>query len=243
MPLQNLCSLLTNTSKTIIKGIISFKKAFLLFFLVFLISLIILFFAHFSPMVTLELADSRATPWGIVTSIFTHLNFEHLASNMIGLFIWIFLFAFTNSTFKQEINRKAEKFFIVSTVLSAITSNIIWLLLTPASAVGASGLVYATLGALLGFTFFNGVQVINFSKFKLQPFAVGYMILVNLLIFCLLLLYLFTSPVSFLSIGEGVNAYAHGLSFYFAFVAISFWYLVYARKHSVLVHGKNRSKD
>jgi membrane associated rhomboid family serine protease len=234
--------LLKNWAKTVINGICNFKKLFLLFFLVFLISAITLLLTQFLPTLTLVLADSRTTPWGIVTAIFIHSSFEHFTSNIVFLFIFTFCFAFVNSTFNQEINRTTEKFFIASTLISAIASNVIWLILSPDPSVGASGLVYATEGSLFGFTLFNGLEVRNFSKLKLQPFAVVYMVFVNCLIFCVLMFHLFTSPASFLSVGEGVNVYAHGLSFYFAFFAVFVWNWVYARKHSILVDGQNPQK-
>jgi membrane associated rhomboid family serine protease len=50
----------------------------------------------------------------------------------------------------------------------AIFSNVLWIFLIPNPTIGASGLLYAVEGVLLGFSLFNGLQFLNFSKFKKQ---------------------------------------------------------------------------
>lgn len=231
---QKLILLIKTAINNIIKGTLSFKLTFIVFFIVFSLSTMIFVASVFYPNIDTMLGASMHTPWGIVSSIFTHTNFMHYALNMAGLLMFVLLFAIVNSTFEPKANKTTEIYFIISCFVFAVISNIIWIFYVPQSSIGASGLVYATQGSLLGFTFVNGVQTLNFKKLRNQSLEVLYIIFLNLAVFLILLVWLFVAPDSFLSLGKGVNPIAHGLSFYLAFVAAFFWFLIHGRKESIL---------
>jgi hypothetical protein len=81
-----------------------------------------------------------------------------------------------------ENKRKIESFFLASSFGSAMISNILWLLATSKSSVGASGLVYATEGSLLGFSLVNGLQLLYFSKLRAQKLSTIFVVMMNLLV-------------------------------------------------------------
>lgn len=117
---------LKTASSIIGKGVLDFKRVFLTYAFILLINGIIYLLLQVYPNLENSLAASKLTPWGIITSIFTHSNLSHFASNMVGLFLFMFLFAFCNSTFHLNIKRRIERFFLVSAFLFAIFSNILW---------------------------------------------------------------------------------------------------------------------
>jgi len=177
---------------------------------------------------------SRATPWGIVTSIFVHSSPIHLAYNMVGLFAYTLLFAVCNSSLTSETKRRIQSFFLVCAFGSAVASNIFWVFLTSQPSLGASGVVYAVQGVLLGFSLINGLSILNWEKFKTQEKSTKLMVLFNLLVLISLLVQIFLSPEIFLSVGVGVNVVAHGFSFYLSLV-ITFVWNNYVKKVSILV--------
>lgn len=186
------------------------------------------------PQINSILATSRATPWGIVTSIFAHSSLFHLASNMVGLLVYALLCAFCNSSLPTETKKRIQSFFLICAFGSAIASNIFWVFLTSQSSLGASGLVYAAQGVLLGFSLMNGLSILNWRKFKAQEKSTKLMVLFNLLVLVSLLSQIFLSPEIFLGVAAGVNVVAHGFSFYSSLV-ITFVWNHYIKKVSILV--------
>jgi membrane associated rhomboid family serine protease len=209
---------------TIVRGTFAFRRIFLTYIVVLLISGLV--YAVFSvyPSINSILEDSRSTPWGIVTSIFAHSSLGHITLNMSVLLVFVFLFAFCNCTFPSQDKRKIESFFLVSSFGSAMVSNVLWLLVTSNSSVGASGLVYAAEGNLLGFSLANGLQFLYFSKLKAQKPSIVFIVIMNLLIFVLFAYQIFLNPAIFLSIGQGINIIAHGVSFLLCFFISILWY-------------------
>jgi len=180
------------------------------------------------------LAASRTTPWGIITSIFVHSSPIHLAYNMVGLFAYTLLFVICNSSLTSETKRRIQSFFLVCAFGSAIASNVFWVFLTSQPSLGASGVVYAVQGVLLGFSLINGLSILNWKKFKTQEKSTKLMVLFNLLVLISLLSEIFLSPQIFLSVAVGVNIVAHGLSFYLSLVTTFVWNN-YVKKVSILV--------
>jgi membrane associated rhomboid family serine protease len=216
-------------STAITKGIIAFKKLFLAYGIVLSISgLVYAVFSVYSN-INSVLEDSRSTPWGIVTSIFAHSSLDHITLNMSVLFVFVFLFAFCNCTFPSQDKRKIEAFFLVSSFGSAIIANALWLFVRNNPSVGASGLVYATEGNLLGFSLANGWQLFYFSKLKAQKPSIVLIVIMNLLVFVLFSYRIFLEPSIFLSVGQGVNIIAHGVSFLLCFSISILWYHLFAR--------------
>jgi membrane associated rhomboid family serine protease len=186
------------------------------------------------PPINSILAASRATPWGVVTSIFVHLSLTHLASNMIGLFVYTLLFAFCNSSLTPENKRKIEPFFLICVFGSAIAANICWVCLTPARSLGASGIVYAVQGVLLGFSLINGLSILDWKRFKIQKKSTQFIILINIVVIILFLSQILLSPRIFLSVAVGVNILVHFVSFYLS-LAITIVWNRYIKKISVFV--------
>lgn len=209
---------------TIAKGILAFRRVFLIYIMVLLISGLVYAVFLVYPNLNSMLEDSRSTPWGIVTSIFAHSSLGHITLNMSVLLVFVFLFAFCNCTFPSQDKRKIESFFLVSSFGSAIIANVLWLFVTNNPSVGASGLVYATEGNLLGFSLFNGLQFLYFYKLKVQKPTTVFIVIMNLLVFALFAYQIFLNPAIFLSIGQGVNIIAHGVSFLLCFFISILWY-------------------
>jgi membrane associated rhomboid family serine protease len=115
-------------------------------------------------------------------------------------------------------------FFLSSSFLFAVFSNILCIFITPMSSIGASGLLYAMEGCLVGFTLANGLQIFNFLKLKTQSTSIICMVIVNIFVSFVTLIQIMQNPEIFLSVGESVNVIAHGVSFLFGFFASIPWY-------------------
>ena len=214
--------------------IYDFRRVFLACALILAFSIVLYIISLVYPQINSILAISRATPWGIVTSIFAHSSLIHLASNMVGLFAYTLLFAFCNSSLTFDDKRRIQSFFLVCVFGSAIASNIVWVYLTSQLSHGASGIVYAVLGVSLGFSLINGVSILSWKRFKTQKKITKFMVEFNLLVLILLLSEIVLSPEIFLSVAVGVNVFAHGISFYLSLI-ITFVWNNYVRKVSILV--------
>jgi membrane associated rhomboid family serine protease len=212
---------------TVTSGILDFKRIFLTYISVLLTSGIVYAVSQVYPNIGSMLSASRSTPWGIITSIFAHSDLSHLAFNMGSLFLLMLLFAFCNSTFHLHNKKRIELFFLVSIFVFAIISNILWIIFRPNPSIGASGLVYAVEGTLVGFSFANGIQVCNLSKFKNQRISTATIVLMNIVVFAILFAQILLNVDSFLSVGQGVNIIAHGASFLLGFfVSVPWYYLI-----------------
>ena len=95
-----------------------------------------LFFNFFG----LSASSLLSQPWTIVTNLFIHASFGHIFANMLTLYFY--------GTYL--INLVGEKKFFLIYFLGGILGNIAFLLLAPsyATAIGASGAVFAVGGAL-----------------------------------------------------------------------------------------------
>jgi membrane associated rhomboid family serine protease len=214
-------------ASTVTRGILDFKRIFLIYISVLLTSGIVYAVSQVYPNINSMLSASRSTPWGIITSIFAHSDLSHLAFNMGSLFLLMLLFTFCNSTFHFNSKKRIEMFFLVSIFMFAIISNILWIVFRPDSSIGASGLVYAVEGILVGFSFANGIQVCNFSKFKNQRIPTALIVLTNIAVFAVLFAQILLNPNIFLSVGQGINLIAHGVSFLLGlFASVPWYYLI-----------------
>jgi hypothetical protein len=155
---------------------------------------------------------------------------------MVGLFAFVVFFTLCNFVFLTNEKREIEKFFLISSFSSAVLSNIVWILFTPQASGGASGLLFAMEGSVIAFAFFNGLHVLAFSKFRVQKPVTMFVVLMNLVVLATLLGQFFFAPEIFLSLGEGINPIAHGLSFYLSLIVTGIlcsWFY-FARKCSIL---------
>ena len=168
------------------------------------------------------LVASRSTPWGIVTSLFVHSDLGHLVMNMAGLFSFFLVFSFTNYFLPYEEKARRISYFIVALLASTVFSNVIWIVLVDISTIGASGLVYASEGAVTGFCLTNFWNVYSNVRFAETRSKTGVM-LVNLLVFLSICVWMVFYTNSFLSYGRDINVLIHGSSFVLAFILAIEW--------------------
>jgi membrane associated rhomboid family serine protease len=217
----------------IVKSTLEFKRIFLVCFLVLFTCVLVFLILQAYPNLENTLSASRSSLWGIFTAVFTHSDLSHLTNNMVLLSFFIFLFALCSSTFNLQSKRKIESFFLVSIFACAVLANILWIALTPNRSIGASGLVYAVEGSLASFSLYNGLQLLDFSKFKTQSISIKYVVFLNILACLSVLIQIVLSPVIFLNIGQNINSTAHGSSFLLGFFISPFWYYFF-KKISIL---------
>ena len=187
----------------------------------FILCLIIFLFGLAFPWFNLLLVASRSTPWGIFTSIFIHNDLLHLVRNMVGLFSFFLIFSFTNYFLpsKEKINRVS--FLTITLLTSTVLSNLIWILIVKIGTIGASGLVYASEGAVTGFCLVNFWDLYELGKTKASR-KTG-VLLVNLSIFILVCIWMIFYTYSFLSYERDANVLIHGSSFVIAFILAIEW--------------------
>jgi membrane associated rhomboid family serine protease len=223
-------STITSMMKTVFvemrKGILGFKRVYLFLIAAIAVSGMVYAFSLLYPSLNASLSASANTPWGIVTSIFTHSSFDHYSSNMFGLTILIAIFVFANCSLLGQKKVKVENFFIATALIAAVSANVLWISVKNIPSVGASGLLYAVNGIVLGFALFNGLQFLDFKKFKSQRLLVMTMVFVNTILAVALLAQVLLNPELFLNVGAGVNVIAHGVSFLIGMFAAFFWCLI-----------------
>jgi membrane associated rhomboid family serine protease len=217
----------------IVKGTLEFKRVFLVYSLILVTCVLVFGILHVYPNLENTLSVSRSTPWGIITAIFTHSNLSHLTNNLALLFFFMFFFALCSSTFNLQSKRKIETFFLVSIFVFAVLANILGIVLTPNRSIGASGLVYAVEGSLASFSLYNGLQLLNFSRFKTQSISTKYIVFLNILACLSVLIQIVQSPAIFLNVGQNINSTAHASSFLLGFFISPFWYYL-TKKISIL---------
>jgi len=201
------------------QGMLAFRKVYLFLFAVVEANTVTYARSLLFPGIVDLLSVSARTPWGIVTSIFVHTSFSHYAYNMATLAFFTMLFTFCNSALSSSRN-KLGVFFVASTLICAIISNILWVASRDGLSLGASGLVYAVVGNVLGFSLFNGFQVLNFKKLQVQRQLVVFIVLIDIVIAVLLLAQIVLNPQLFLNLGKGANTLAHGASFLLGMFAV-----------------------
>jgi hypothetical protein len=178
---------------------------------------------------------SRATPWGIFTSIFIHENFSvHFLPNAVFLLILCLYFALTNEEQSRDAKTGRSRFFAIMTFAGAALANALFIIFAPlASSYGASGAVYASMGVVLGFALDNvvpkGNNLHDIMAFYKNKKNIG-MVLTNLLIFSVFLWIIVTDPSLFLARGGNANVFAHGIAFIAAFIITTPVYTFFARR-------------
>jgi membrane associated rhomboid family serine protease len=229
MPKQPLSIILSNMKRLFVemgKSMLGFKRVYLFLLFAIAVSGSIYALSQFIPDLTTALSASPWTPWGVVTSIFTHANFDHYFNNMLGLTILTVIFVFANCSLMGQKKVRVENFLIATSLIAAVASNILWIGITVIPSEGASGLLYAVNGVVLGFALSNGLQFLELKKFKTQRYLVMTMVFVNTVLSFALLAQVFQNPQLFLNIAAGVNVVAHGVSFLIGMFATFFWCLI-----------------
>jgi membrane associated rhomboid family serine protease len=184
----------------------------------------------------LWLSDDR--PWGILTSVFTHADPDHIVSNLLGFVLASGLFAVVSAVNSVEGRRRWSRVFLWLVFLSGFVANVIqypWLLWHPDfNSWGASGIVYGAFGVLLAASLRSVPAHLHViarehrrwtgkrRRRRLFKFDRGSLAtlpgLVCLAVVTSFLLSIFTNPGEFLGVGPGVNVLAHGLGFLIGFL-------------------------
>ena len=167
------------------------------------------------------LVASRSTPWGIITSLFVHSDLGHLVMNLIGLFSFILVFSFTNYYRPSDEMFSRVHFFIIAILAATVLSNVLWIIIANMGSIGASGLVYASEGAVTGFCLVNFWDIYSGAK-DISTGKRGF-ILINLFFFLAICGWMVFYTNSFLSYGRDVNVLIHGSSFVLAFIFAIEW--------------------
>jgi len=204
------------------KSLPKFKAVFLTFFVVLILSIIIYGASLTNPALSDIFVASPRTSWGIVTSIFTHLGIQHLTLNLTALFGYFAIFVTSNIFLPNKESERRVRFFLLTIFIMSIISNLVWMFLMPnINTTGASGLVFASEGAVMGFALLNSFRLIDIGNYrsKRQKWLLAIYIY-NLAVFVFLFLYIILAPSLFLSVAPGVNVFVHGIAFYMNFVAV-----------------------
>jgi membrane associated rhomboid family serine protease len=167
------------------------------------------------------LVASRSTSWGVITSLFVHSDLSHLVMNLIGLFSFVLVFSFTNYYLPSDEVVSRVHFFIIAILAATVLSNILWIIVANMGSIGASGLVYASEGAVTGFCLVNFWDL--YSDVRIKSTGKRGDLLVNLLVFLAICGWMVFYTNSFLSYGREVNILIHGSSFVIAFILTIEW--------------------
>jgi membrane associated rhomboid family serine protease len=105
-----------------------------------------------------QLMASRTNLLGLVVSIFSHWDMTRLQENAQTLLFLAVIYPFTN--FSQETTERVRRssWFAVVVFPLAVIVNVLSVLLSPASSLGASGLVMAGFGIAFAFFLLNSIH-------------------------------------------------------------------------------------
>jgi len=172
---------------------------------------------------------SGQTPWGIFTSLFVHTSFDDLALNMIGILVFSALFAATNLLLQKQEKRERSIYMLAGAFLMAMLSNAFWVWLIPTiGTTGASGIVFALQGSVLGFALLNslGLRNIRGEQDLGRRIQLAGFYLFNLVVFVAFFLQIDLAPKIFLNVGTAVNVVVHGIAFLGNFMLAILWHPV-----------------
>lgn len=170
---------------------------------------------------------SPSTPWGILTSAFTHAELGHLVSNLEGFALSVLLFIPVVSVHSPDIRRRWSRAFLWLVFLSGIGANLIeypTTLVGPGSSSwGASGIVYGSLGVVLAGALLSlpghlktMTKRRSKKKRKLRFNRKSWRELRAIFVLSLLMAFLIailTNTGRFLNVGPGIDVFAHGVGF------------------------------
>ncbi|MBC7218818.1 MAG: rhomboid family intramembrane serine protease [Hadesarchaea archaeon] len=176
---------------------------------------------------------SADRPWGIITSAFSHVDLDHIVSNVVGFIFAAALFVLINLNKSEKARRRLSNRFLLLAFVAGITANLLqypfFLLRTGKSSYGASGIVYGALGIVFSCALHDLPSNIRFiarerrrlaarTKKRRSPrFTIGGVKFFSSLfaisvVVSLLLLVLFDIS-AFLNIAPEVDVFAHGVGF------------------------------
>jgi len=184
---------------------------------------------------------SADRPWGILTSAFSHVDPEHIISNVEGFLLAAVFFILINVNNSPRVKRRLSRKFLLLSFLAGIGANLLeypFALANPEiSSFGASGIVYGALGIV----FANALQqlpvhfrvirkwfgtkkggISRLNKWLQEVFP-------SLLAFSYalsILLMLFFDISGFLNVAPEVDIFAHGVGFLIGFLGFTVWQLL-----------------
>ncbi len=179
---------------------------------------------------------SADRPWGIITSAFTHAELEHLTNNLVGFTFSSVLFVLANAINRPALRRRWAVAFFLLPFIAGIGANAIeypLVLLRPSNSWGASGVVYGSIGVLLGSSIRNlPIYISAISKerrssrkCKVRGLSKVFrkslrntLYILSPAIAATFLLYIVLDPSGFLSEGPNVDVLAHGFGFLIGFL-------------------------
>ena len=161
----------------------------------------------------------RWRPWGVVSAIFVHFEADHYPANLGGLVGFLGFLALANWSFELAAGRRIL-FPIGAMFLNAASANLLSVLIIPPSSpgsspFGASGLVYALIGATVGLALLNVPFYWRLMRRVIRneedsPRFVRALLATNLFLCSFLLFLLY--PAQFFGVGQS-NALGHLVSF------------------------------
>jgi membrane associated rhomboid family serine protease len=190
----------------------SFRPAFDAFLVVLIPSAVLLVLTSVDQSLYDLLSASRNTPWGIFTSIFVHSGLVHFGGNMAVFFAFLLLFLKLEEDLPPEHQHKDSRFLGWSIFLCGMLANFLFLIVSSGSSAGASGVVYACEGVIMGFAF-----LMIFNGQKRQQLR-------GLILFAVLFAFFLLFRADFLSAGPGVDVFVHFWGFYLGFSSVAVLY-------------------
>jgi membrane associated rhomboid family serine protease len=161
------------------------------------------------------LRASWSKPWGLVTAIFVHANFDHYIANMTGLLIFLPFLVAANWSLEHALGRRRVSVSAWVPFASAVLANLLVFVIQPGSSpFGASGVVYAIIGVTVGLSLANllhyAMILIQRAKADRETRVLSFE---NAVVFGTLFILVLSSPAGFAGVGTGVNAAGHILAF------------------------------
>jgi len=188
-----------------------FREVFLAFLLFATFNSIIFTAIYFQPNLFGLLRFSPKRPWSIVTSAFTHKSLDHFSGNILGFLFSCLAFIIMNLWHDSRTKRFSSKVFLSVFLLSAfLTDTIVFLMWGKTETYGASGVVYASIGACLS----SSIGCLFSSRKPLARLVAGLLLIYLLWRVC--------HPYDFLNFKDPeANVHAHACGFLLGFLVFS----------------------
>jgi membrane associated rhomboid family serine protease len=215
--------------ESIERSLTTFRPVFFTMGVVMTTSILVYINSFIFPSLYNATVASGQTPWGVFTSLFVHTSLDHLALNMVGLWVFSVLFAATNFLLDEREKVERSIFLLAVAFLMAIFSNAFWVWLIPSiGTAGASGIVFALQGSVLGFALLNSLGLRNIRKEqnRKRRIQLAGFYSFNLVVFVTFFLQIVLAPTIFLNVATAVNVVIHGVAFLGALLFTILWQLV-----------------
>lgn len=225
--------------KILERQLAGFKSVGLAFTIFTLTNIALFLLISLHPRLLGWLSHSPDRPWGILSSAFVHADLGHLVNNLRGFVFAAAFFVIVNIINPVETRRRSSRIFLWLIFLSGFTANAIeflgWQMSGESDVIswGASGVVYAAIGALLASALYSfPAHLRNFVRACQRPqkagrkpmrkfdwrFVGGTVNLLSMSLPLTILVMLFSDPGGFLSAGPQTDVLAHGLGFSLGFL-------------------------